>query len=238
MKLILFWAAALSAAAETIPYYDLSGPWRLRDGQTEREINLPSRMPTGRYRLEKTLRLDPGVSAPLALVVDSISGSYRVSVNGVRIGEAGQWGTPWIPVVIPRPFEIPPGALSPELTITIEVDRPSLPIAIRGLGGGQARPPILTSPRMATELVEARSRDRQVRQAPVSVSMFTGFLFACFIWLAGRNQPGRANLWLSGAFVANALFDLGEVLGDGAEGHAPDASETVDADFDSHEVIS
>lgn len=137
MKAIpLLLLAAASAAAQPI---NLSGPWKLsltdqpRRAQPDVDdsgwptVTLPQRTPRNEriYWLRRTVPA-PASTEPLQVTVGLVSESYEIYVNGVRIGDTGDFGKPEIGFFRPRSFRVPPEAVTsaPALTIALRIWNP------------------------------------------------------------------------------------------------------------------
>ena len=141
MKRLLVLLGAIPLFAQHPLYLDLSGPWRMRDGDNLqwarpdyddsgwRTIQLPHVFPfheklePGFLWLRRTVDVSPNdAGEPLALTVGAISEIYEVWVNGVRAGTTG--GLAWEDMHLARPRTfLLPAPVQPRLTIAIRLAR-------------------------------------------------------------------------------------------------------------------
>lgn len=126
MKAVLL--ALLLAAplcAQLTPWIDLTDGWlHSKTGQRIRlQKGLLGDNPPGEYHLTKAVRLPPGTdTTDLAITLGIIHGAYRLSVNGVPIGETPDYASRFEPTPYARFFPLPPGLLRAGETIEIRLD--------------------------------------------------------------------------------------------------------------------
>jgi hypothetical protein len=131
---------AVAAVAETsLPWIDISGPWKTIEGDDPRYsapnlddsqwsvIQLPSNAPLQRAResryfwLRRTVTLPAGISrSDLALTVGPISENYELFVDGVNAGGAGGFTLATSQIARPRTFDLPAGG-GARISIAIRV---------------------------------------------------------------------------------------------------------------------
>jgi hypothetical protein len=134
--ILLLLLASASAAAQPV---NLSGQWKLSladqpgpdqpshappdvDDSRWPTVTLPQRTPRNEriYWLRRTVQAPAHTQAgPLQVTVGLVAESYEIYVNGVRIGDTGDFGKPEVGFFQPRSFRVPSEAVTPGRTFVI-----------------------------------------------------------------------------------------------------------------------
>ncbi len=126
--ILLLLIAAAGANAQSLPWIDLSGPWRVIEGDDKRYSAadfddsgwktrpLPGpifqdesrRLPDRFVWLRRTLDLPEGTgSSPLAITLGKLTENYQVFVNGQQIAQVGEFTLEASQMARPRTFDLP-----------------------------------------------------------------------------------------------------------------------------------
>ncbi len=142
MKPILFLLLALASAnAQSLPWIDISGTWRVMEGDDPRYSasdfddsawqtrplpgpnlrSLNSEAPDRYLWLRRTFELPAGLEAtPLVLTLGKISENYQIFLNGQLIAQVGNFTYKSSQLARPRSFELPALSLG-RTTIAVRV---------------------------------------------------------------------------------------------------------------------
>lgn len=153
MKIPICILLASVLSAQTLPWVDLAGPWRMSDRDDPRHaeaafddshwetVTLPGtsfRQPAFVW-LRKTIELPPELAvARLALTLGKVTENYEVFLQGRRIAQVGDYSIAQSRLARPRTFDLPPLAAG-RLTIAVRGRTARLP-GMTGSNSWQAAP--------------------------------------------------------------------------------------------------
>ena len=240
-SLILAFLLSISAFAQNPLYLDLSGEWRIMQGDQPDfaradfddtrwpAIQLPRHQlpPFGFAWLRRQVELPSGTdTSQLALTLGMVAESYQIYCNGILVASVGGFQIGRTYVARPRSFTIPPNLATPhrKLTLALRLWRPPGFVSTRSRSMSlqyfpDRGPYLLTNRVNAPVEVDAAtmwSRERMATE-PLLVSEFEAVL-ALILLAAWLSQRERKEVPLLAAFLLSEcwllLYDYVSLVGD------------------------